>query len=135
MGYVEDNLGPNETVRYRAQLHWIIFVPHIILMLFLIGFVTILILLIRKQTTEIAVTSKRLIIKAGLISRKTIELKLDKLETLQVDQGILGRVCNYGTIRVVGTGGTNEPFKQVAAPLDLRKAINAALSQRPPAIT
>ena len=70
-----------------------------------------------------AVTNKRVIIKVGLISRRTAELNLNKVENIGVNQSILGRILNYGTITVVGTGGTHEQFRWVASPIEFRRAV------------
>ncbi len=76
---------------------------------------------IRYQTSEYGITNKRVLIKTGWIRRNSLELFLDKVEAIYVDQSIPGRILNYGTIRVVGTGGTQDPFFYIPAPLTLRK--------------
>ncbi len=120
MGYVEENLINGEQVTYRAELHWIVFVS-------LKALLTLFILpLIERATSEFAVTNRRVIIKVGLISRRTVELKLEKIESIGVEQSIFGRIFGYGTIVVKGTGGTNEPFRGLARPLEFRKAVNEA---------
>jgi len=120
VGYVEDSLISGEQVTYRAELHWIVFVS-------LKALLTLFILpLIERATSEFAVTNRRVIIKVGLISRRTVELKLEKIESIGVDQSIPGRIFGYGTIVVKGTGGTNEPFRGIARPLEFRKAVNEA---------
>jgi len=118
--YVDSNLVKDETVTYRAHLHWIIFISlKAVFTLFLSP-------LIEKWTSEFAVTNKRVIIKVGLISRRTVELNLAKIESVGVDQSIIGRILGYGTIIVCGTGGTKEPFRGLADPLGFRKAVNEA---------
>jgi uncharacterized membrane protein YdbT with pleckstrin-like domain len=97
-------------------------------MFIVIGFLTILMPIIRQVTTEMAITNKRVIIKTGLISRDTLEMNLDKVETILVDQSILGRIFGYGTLEIVGTGGTREPFEQVADAMTFRKQFNEAVS-------
>ncbi len=89
------------------------------------GLLTLLSALIRKLTTELAVTDQRVIIKVGLIWRRTIEMNLAKIENIQVDQSIIGRLLGAGAITVVGTGGTREPFRHIADPLGFRKAVQA----------
>lgn len=123
MSYVDSNLMPGERVMHRAHLHWSIYIPGAILSLAVIGIVMLLAAFIQRRTTEMAVTNKRVVIKTGWISRKTVELNLSKVENIAVDQGIIGRVFDYGTITVVGTGGTREPFKGVQAPLAFRRAV------------
>jgi len=84
--------------------------------------------LVRYFTSEFAVTTKRVIVKVGLFHRHTLELVLAKVETVGVDQSIPGRLFNYGTIIVTGTGGTQEPFKDIADPISFRKQVQFELS-------
>jgi len=120
VGYVEQNLIAGERVTYRGHLHWMVFVSLKAL------FTLFLSPVIERATSEFAVTSRRVIIKVGLISRRTVELKLEKIESIGVDQSILGRIFGYGTIVVNGTGGTHEPFRGIARPLEFRKAVHEA---------
>ena len=76
---------------------------------------------IRYATSEYGITTKRVLIKTGWISRDSLELFLDKVEAIYVDQSILGRILDYGTLRVVGTGGTQDPFFYIPRPLEFRK--------------
>ena len=139
MGYVDSNLLKDEQVVRRGVVHWGIFLPAMFLavvgLLCMAGstgfgvFVLFIALLVLsseaslRSTTEMAVTSKRVIMKRGWISRKTIELNLNKIENLGIEQGLLGRLFNYGTVTVVGTGGTRETFKYVAEPIEFRKTV------------
>ena len=101
---------------YEAKLHWIIFVSlSAIFTLWIAPF-------IYWFTSEFAVTNKRVIIKVGLISRRTLEMNLAKIESVNVNQGILGRILDYGSITVIGTGGTKESFRGISQPLEFRKA-------------
>jgi uncharacterized membrane protein YdbT with pleckstrin-like domain len=75
--------------------------------------------------TEIAVTDRRVIYKRGFINRHTIETHMDKVAAIDVDQSVLGRLLDYGTVTVRGTGMTFEPLRRVEAPLALRNAITA----------
>lgn len=84
---------------------------------------------IRYATSEYGVTNRRLVMKVGWISRDSLELFVDKLEAIYVDQSILGRILNYGTLRVVGTGGTEDPFFYVPQPLNFRKVALEQISQ------
>jgi uncharacterized membrane protein YdbT with pleckstrin-like domain len=70
-----------------------------------------------------AVTNKRVIIKTGVISRRTVELVLAKCEGIQVMQGILGRIFGYGSI-VVTTGGATNCYYYVANPFRFKMEIN-----------
>ncbi|MFT5726217.1 MAG: putative membrane protein YdbT with pleckstrin-like domain [Desulforhopalus sp.] len=125
MGYVETNLGSGENIIHRGEIHWAIYIPGTVLLLFVIGIFFLIPAFITKFTTEMAITNKRVIIKTGLISRRTIEMNLSKIENVAIDQSIFGRMLNYGTITVVGTGGTKEPFKWVADPLEFRRVVQA----------
>src|ERR1035437_6441393 len=75
--------------------------------------------------TEFAVTDRRVIYKYGFIKRHTVEMNMDKIESVDVDQSLLGRLLNYGTIHVLGTGEGIESLRRIAAPLALRNAITA----------
>jgi len=113
--YVQSNLGKDEQVIYEAKLHWIIFVSlKAVLTLFIAP-------LIAQKTSEFAITNKRIIIKVGLISRRTLEMNLTKIESVNVNQSILGRMLGYGTIVVIGTGGTKESFAGITDPMTFRK--------------
>ena len=78
---------------------------------------------IRRRTTEIVVTDRRVLFKTGLISRHTLEMNITKIETVDVDQPIIGRLFGYGTVSVRGTGAGMEPMRRVAHPLELRNSI------------
>jgi uncharacterized membrane protein YdbT with pleckstrin-like domain len=78
-----------------------------------------------RWTTEIAVTDRRVIFKRGFINRHTIEMNMDKVASVDVDQSILGRLLDYGTVTVQGTGMSFEPLRRIEAPLALRNAIIA----------
>ncbi len=151
MGYVEQNLASGEVVHYRTRLHWIVLVAPMVLGCFLafpglffllgafstrelaLGWIGLFFLLAaavsvglglwHRASTEMAVTNRRVIIKTGMVSRKTLELLLPKVESVAVDQGLLGRMLAYGTIIVRGTGGTTEPFPKVAHPLEFRRQV------------
>jgi len=77
--------------------------------------------LIDRWTDEFVITNKRIIIKTGLIARKTVEMNLSKIETVNVDQSIFGRIFGYGKITIVGTGGTREWFPNIKNPLKFRR--------------
>lgn len=147
MSYVDTTLLPDERVTHRAQLSRVIFVgPAIVLaigvlcllggrgalpgaLVFLVvGTAAALARYVNFSTSEFAITDKRVIIKVGLLRRRTLELQLTKLEAIAVDQGILGRIFGFGNIVVTGTGGTKEPFKTISGPLEFRRAAQAATS-------
>jgi uncharacterized membrane protein YdbT with pleckstrin-like domain len=113
--YVNKNLLKDEKVEYESRLHWKIFIT-------LSGLLTLFIYpWIIRSTSEFVITNKRVIIKRGLIARKTFEMNLNKIETVNVDQSIWGRIFGFGTITIVGTGGTREVFDSISKPLTFRR--------------
>ncbi len=76
---------------------------------------------IRYATSEYGITNKRIVMKTGWIRRNSLELFIDKMEAIYVDQSVLGRILDYGILRIVGTGGTQDPFFYVPRPLVFRK--------------
>src|SRR4029077_7907039 len=93
------------------------------------GVVAILMGMVRRNATEMAVTNRRVVIKTGLASRKTIEMLLDKVESIEVSETAFGRMLGYGTIVVIGTGGTPEPFHKVAHPLEFRSQVQQQIEK------
>ncbi len=89
----------------------------------MIAAVSILSGFLARKATEIAVTNKRLIIKTGFLRRKTFELLLSKVESIGVDEELMGRMLGYGTVVVRGTGGTPEPFSKIGHPLEFRRQV------------
>ena len=85
--------------------------------------------LVRRNATEMAVTDKRVIIKVGVVSRKTFELLLSKVESIGVNESLWGRMMGYGTVVVRGTGGTPEPFDKVAHPFEFRKQVEQQIER------
>jgi uncharacterized membrane protein YdbT with pleckstrin-like domain len=122
--YVSENLVAGEEIKHVAKLHWFMYVFHVVLMVVLVGFVTILGPIIRQFTTEMVVTNRRVIVKVGLISRNVMEMNLQKVESVSVQQGIWGRILGFGTVAVVGSGGSIEAVSYVADPLAFRKAVH-----------
>ncbi len=92
------------------------------LALFLITIFHALLGYIRYTTSEYGITNQRIVIKVGFIRRDTLEVLLKRVESIQVDQTVPGRLFNYGSITIRGTGGTHDPFDFVPAPLEFRKA-------------
>jgi uncharacterized membrane protein YdbT with pleckstrin-like domain len=80
---------------------------------------------IRRMSTELAVTDRRVIFKRGLIRRHTVEMNMDKVESVDVDQSILGRIFNYGDVTVRGTGASIEPLRLIDDPLAFRSHVTA----------
>jgi uncharacterized membrane protein YdbT with pleckstrin-like domain len=152
MAYIDRVLQPGEVIRHLAVIHWIIYLPGLLVLaasaLLLVaapqswrgsglinwtaamGAGAALILLgrawFRRWTTEIAVTNRRIIFKRGFIRRYTIEMNMDKVESVDVDQSILGRIFDYGDVIVRGTGMGLNPLRNIDAPLEFRNHVTAA---------
>ena len=123
--YVDSNLLAEEKVLHRAHTSLWSLAPMILLgvllLVLIVGLFILIAAWIKYRTTEFAVTDRRVIAKAGLVSRRTVEMFLDKVESLNVDQSVAGRLFDYGTVTIRGTGATSEPFGNISAPLALRK--------------
>lgn len=128
--YVEDALVPGETVVRLGRLSlwsfWHLILFGILLAPVGIGLVLLVIAWVRWRSTEVGVTTRRVIVKTGFISRKTVEVNLAKVESLQVEQGVIARMLDYGTLVIAGTGTTHEPIRGVAEPMAFRKAFIVA---------
>jgi len=146
MSYIEKTLMPNEEILYQGKLSLWSFAKSTLLgLLFLFlglivsnyskygffGFIIAAFIALniyaRYSAIELGVTNKRIVIKQGLISRKTIELLLQKVESVQVEQSILGRIFSFGDIVVLGVGTTYEPFRCITNPMGFRQAVNEAI--------
>lgn len=121
--YVNEHLIKDEEVIYETSYHWIIFLEIAsILTLFIRP-------LILKSSDEFVVTNKRIIIKTGFISRDTIELNLNKVESIEVEQSVFGRMLGFGTLKVNGTGVTGQEFHKVNDPLEFRRRLQEQYDQ------
>ncbi len=124
--YVESVIGSGEKVEYEAQVSIWSFLPlfflGLLLMLFYgLGLVFWAIAILRYLTTELVITDKKIISKFGFIQRDTIEMLLPKIESIQVNQSILGRILNYGSVVVSGAGNPQAPVPGIANPIEFRK--------------
>lgn len=152
MGYIEENLVVGERIIHKTGIHWIVLLGPItgasLLLLAAIalvvesiqsssgtlgivaavmaavGIITLGVSVERRNATEMAVTNKRVLIKTGILRKRTVELFLPKVESIAIDQGVLGRMFGYGTMTVRGTGGTAERFAMVRDPLEFRRQVH-----------
>ncbi len=130
--YVDKVLIKDEAVIYLAKLSlwsffWYFFFGLLLLPLFGAGLILWIAAWIIYISTELAITNKRIISKKGLIQRQTVEMFLEKIESIQVDQGVLGRVFNFGSITIAGTGGDKSPINNISDPIEFRKAFMTAV--------
>lgn len=132
--YVNRNLASDEQVVYEAKVswasQWLLILLGLGTIMMGIGIVFLVVAVINVLTTELVITNKRVIAKFGLISRKTVELKNSKVESVQVDQSIMGRLLNFGSIVVSGAGGPQAPIPNISAPLHFRSKLNEMTEER-----
>ena len=148
MSYVQRVLQPGEQVRHISSIHWIVYWPGgAVALLAVVAYwlsdtrlltglwrytayalaLVAVILLIQQWfqwwVTEIAVTNRRVIYKTGLVRRQTNEMNMDKVESVQIDQSILGRMLDYGDVTILGTGEGFETLRTIASPIELRNSV------------
>ena len=152
MSYVEQHLLNGEKLTFRTHLHWKVFVVPVLLslpLLFLtwlaansenkilallpVAVIGLLILVpwLQRRGSEFAVTNKRVIVKIGVMSTRSVELLLPKVEGITVNQDLAGKMFGYGEIIITGSGGTKELFKGIQAPFEFRRAVQAATDTSP----
>jgi uncharacterized membrane protein YdbT with pleckstrin-like domain len=153
MRYIHQILQPGERLVHTATVHWIVYVPGIAILvlallaavwaghmpsdwarlvvaglaalLALAGIVLVVIGWLKRFSTEIDVTDRRIVYKRGLFRRHTVEMNMDKVATVDVDQSILGRILDYGDVTVQGTGFALERVPLIQAPLAFRNHVTA----------
>jgi len=137
MGYIESTLMKSENIIYRTKLTkwtltgfaWLaIFTPiayaintafgSIVL---IISIIATVVQVINYFTSEFAITDKRVIIKTGFIKRNSFEVLKEKVESIQIYQGIFDRILGYGKVTIIGTGGSRNEFKMIVKPLEFRR--------------
>lgn len=128
MSYIEESLSNGEKIEGLFQFHWIAWLPMALwLILGIVTFgLTWLIALyeyLRLRFTEQGVTNKRVILKKGIISRKTEEMKITSIETVEINQGVWGRIFGFGTIKVTGRGVSDVIFKSLDDPMAAKRQI------------
>ena len=149
--YIDQILQPGEKVLYSTNAHWVFYLPAIgawivALILFVLSRMTtidglVLLYLVaaavvgvvalfwtgrawfHRWTTETDVTNMRVVHKTGFIQRRTFEMALDKVESVDVNQSIMGRILNYGNVTIMGVGEGRETIKTIASPLEFRNHI------------
>lgn len=136
MSYVNEVLGDGEDLLYCAGFPWyqhaLAWGSLLLLGIVVIGVIIFLSIMIRIWTTEIAVTSHRIILKRGWISRKTEELSLDSIEEVNLVQGFFGRIFNFGRLMVGGSGEGLIKIPNISSPADFRKAVaDAQIATKP----
>jgi uncharacterized membrane protein YdbT with pleckstrin-like domain len=113
--------------RHGADSHSSILV-WIALAAFLVAAILLGVGLVKRNATVMAITNKRVIVKTGLASRRTVELLLSRIESVVVEEPAMGRMLGYGTVIIRGTGGTPETFEKIAHPLEFRAQVQSQIS-------
>jgi uncharacterized membrane protein YdbT with pleckstrin-like domain len=145
MSYIDIHLLKDEIVIYRTLLHWKVFIipvvfavmilavfmlivakagyKHVELLIVIPAILFILNAYITRRSSEFAVTNRRVIMKAGVIQTRSLEILLNKVEAVAVNQTLLGKMMNYGDIVITGSGGTKELYRGIEDPLAFRRAV------------
>ena len=133
MSYIDDSLIEGETILHRARVSWWsqsgLLLLGLVLLVVGVGLFFIIAAWIRVRSTEIAITNRRVIAKFGFIQRNTVEINLEKVEALRVEQGLLGRMLNFGTIFISGAGTSVAPIRDIADPLVFRRKFMEATNR------
>jgi uncharacterized membrane protein YdbT with pleckstrin-like domain len=147
MSYIDGNLLAGEHVVYRTRLHWLLFMGPVLFTVVVLlpiawflangswsrftwiplalALLVLLATFIKRQSSDFAVTNKRVMMKVGVFSTRSVELLLNKIEAIAVNQGFIGRIFGYGNIVITGSGGTTESFSHIQGPLAFRRAVQS----------
>jgi uncharacterized membrane protein YdbT with pleckstrin-like domain len=125
MAYIDESLSAGEEITGLFEQHWVVRIPMVLWLLLVITFPLAIYEYLRVRHTELGVTNKRVISKTGIISRKSEEMKLTSIETVEIDQSILGRMLGYGNIKVSGRGSSDVLFRNVDDPMGVKRAIES----------
>ena len=134
--FVENSLIPGEVIESKAEITWLSqfwYLFFALLGVFALLIPTIffgLIAVINVMTTELAVTNQKVIGKTGFIQRVSIDLPLDKLESINIDQGVMGRILGFGRVSIRGVGGNNVSIPFIKNPLDFRRVVMGLIDKR-----
>jgi uncharacterized membrane protein YdbT with pleckstrin-like domain len=149
--YIDEILQPGEKVLYSTNAHWIFYLPAIVSWIVALVLVAASLAVppmavlglpaaavvavvaiyfnvkgwLHPPTTETDVTDRRVVHKTGFIKRRTFEIALDKIESVDVEQSILGRIFNFGDVTILGVGEGKQTISTIASPLAFRSAITA----------
>lgn len=135
--YVEGALIKDERIVHLGRISlwslwgWLL-LGIVLLPAFGLGLVFLIVAYVKYKTTELAITTRRVIAKFGFVSRRTVELNIHKVESVQVDQSVMGRLLNYGTLVIAGAGEPQAPIPGISNPIAFRRAfIEAQDGARP----
>ena len=133
MSYIDDSLIEGEAIIHRARVSWWsqfgLLLLGVVLLVVVVGLFFLVAAWVNVRSTEIAITNRRIIAKFGFIKRHTVEINLEKVEALRVEQGVLGRMLNYGTLFISGAGTSVAPLANIADPLVFRRKFMEATNR------
>jgi uncharacterized membrane protein YdbT with pleckstrin-like domain len=125
MSYIEDSLSTGEEIRAIFEFHWIAKLPMIIWLVLVITIPLAIWEWLKLRCTEMGVTNKRVILKTGIISRHSDEMKISSIETVEIEQGVIGRILGFGTVKVTGKGISDLVFSRIDDPMDVKRKIES----------
>jgi uncharacterized membrane protein YdbT with pleckstrin-like domain len=130
MAYIQDSLSTGEEIKNLFSLHWfskVTMIVWIVLAIPTLGITLIFALWewLKLRNIEQGVTNKRVILKTGVIGRKTEEMKISSIETVEIIQGVFGRIFGFGTVKVSGRGISDVVFKDIDDPMDVKRKIES----------
>lgn len=124
MAYVPSILHPGEAILYQARFSWVGYLPGLILLIIPpIGLFLLVTQWIRRTTTEIVVTDRRLVYKTELISRQAVDVERSRIETVNLRQSVVGRLLDFGSITIHGTGMGEIALDGIDAPVEFRRML------------
>lgn len=125
MAYIDESLSAGEEIAGLFEQHWVVRIPMVLWLLLVITLPLAIYEYLRVRYTELGVTNKRVICKTGIISRKSEEMKLASIETVEIDQDILGRILGYGNIHISGRGISDVVLRAVKDPMAVKRTIES----------
>lgn len=155
MSFIEDNLSSDEHLVYQANVSWFVYLNSLIwfslavavyiigrfelsisspavfiasLFVGLIGLMKFSDAFMQQTCTEIGITNKRMIAKFGFVARTTLEIPLNRIESVSIDQSVIERITCCGTVAVHGTGQTMSPVRYIDSPVEFRNELNEAIA-------
>jgi len=154
MSYIDGNLLDGEHIVFRTRLHWLLFMGPVLFIVIVLlpvawflnsgtwflasgtwssyawvpiglGALILVATFIKRQSSDFAVTNKRVMMKVGVFTTRSTELLLSKIEAIAVEQTLVGRIFGYGDIVITGSGGTKESFSQIQSPREFRRPVQS----------
>lgn len=123
--YIDNSLSNNENVVSRFQLSWVVWIKPVIYSLTIILLPKALFEMLRLKSIEMGVTNKRLVHKWGIIRRESDEMRLVSLETVEINQGIWGRILGFGDLEITGRGASSLNFRFIKNPVEAKRIIES----------